>query len=476
MQRAIGSEVFGLASLVWPGPGEGIELAGLALEGGTVSLTAYGDIEGLTFDGYTEVSAPDLSAFSDLAGRQLGGSALATARGQVNPLTGALDFASDLVTTDLTVDIPEADALLDGQSRIALSLVRDLEGTRLRSLSLTTRAVEASMQGELQPGFVDLSARMTTDDLSQMGDGYGGHLAVDVRLQTDGDGQRLRFDGSAIDLRVANLPAADVIGGLLNGANRLRGDLYFENGRTDVALLTLDGPRIAVSGAGIWAAEDPDLRIDLSRMDLAALSDDGSGVVTGNLHLTGAGAGQQRITASFSGDGPLRSGIAQIDGLLTDGARLVAQATLDENGGLRIENADISTTGLTMTARGTQDAAGNTRITAQAQIADVGRVVTGLQGAVQLDLGVERHIGTTGYDIQAALTGPSSLSVSTRGRIEDDFTLALDLSGRVQAAIMNPLIEPSNVRGMIAFNGSLNGPPSIDSLRLTARATDGHFV
>jgi len=476
LQSAMGAEVFGLASLVWPGPGEDIELTGLALEGETLSLTAYGIIKGLTFDGFTELSAPNLAAFSGLAGRPLGGSALATIQGQANPLTGALDLVADLVTTDLTLDSAEADALLAGDSSIAVSLLRDVEGTQLRSMTLNTRAVDASMQGQFRPEFIDLSGRLTTDDLSQMGEGYGGHLAMDVLLRTDGGGQRLRFDGSAIDLELADLPAADFLGGLLDGANRLRGDLYFEDGRTDIALMSLEGPRVSLSGTGLWAEENPDITIALRRLDLAAVNETGSGIVSGDVRLTGAGSGARHVALSLNGDGPLRSGISQIDGLLGDGLRLLAEATIDADGALVLDSAQIDATGLSLTAQGTQDAGGNIQMAAQVQIDNVGRIAPGLSGAASLNADVGRRAGDTGYDIQADLTGPSALSVSTRGRIEDSLQLALVFSGRVESAILNPSIEPANVRGMIQFNGSLDGPPSIESLRLHARTSDAHYV
>lgn len=476
LQRALGSDVFGLASLVWPGPGEVIELTGLALEGETVSLTAYGEIAGLTYDGFTEISAPDLAAFSGLAGRTLGGSALATVQGRANPLTGALDFEAELVTTDLTLDSVEADALLAGESRIALSLLRDVNGTQLRGLDLTTRAVDASMQGQLQPGHIDLTARLTTDDLSQMGAGYGGHLAMDVMLQTEDAGQRLRFDGSSIDLQLPNLPAADILNGLLDGANRLRGDLVFREGRTTISQVSLTGPRIALSASGQWAEADPDLTIALQRLDLTAVNETGTGIVSGEVRVRAGDAGGQRITLSLGGDGALRVGNRQIDEILETGLQLAAEATLGADGGFVVDSAQITASGLSVTAQGTQDAEGNIRMSARAQLNDLGRLVPRLSGAVQINADVLRGAGATGYDLRADLTGPSGLSVTTNGRIGDDLRLGLDFSGQVEAALLNAMIEPSSVRGLIQFNGGLHGPPSIDSLRMQLRTQNASFV
>ncbi|MCB1407468.1 MAG: translocation/assembly module TamB domain-containing protein [Rhodobacteraceae bacterium] len=476
LQRAIGTEVFGLASLVWPGPGEVIDLTGLALEGDTVSLTAYGALDGLTFDGFVEFAAPDLAAFSGLAGRDLGGQALVTMIGQANPLTGALDLTADLATTDLSMDIAEADSMLTGESRITMSVLRDTEGTQLRSFRLRAGPVEATMQGTLQPGFVDLGARLMTEDLSRMGPGYGGHLALDVALRTEAGGQRLRFDGTSIDLQLADLPASDFLGGLLDGANRLRGDVVFQGAQTDVALFTFEGPRIAMSANGIWHATDPDLAIALDRLDLSALDASGSGLISGAVQLVGAGDGQRRVLVSVQGDGPLRTGNPQIDGLLSTGIGLDAQLTIAADGALRIDSAQLDSTGLSLLVQGALDAAGNTRMTGQVQLDNLGRMISGLAGPVTLEATVGRLANRSGYDVEATLNGPSALALSTRGRIEDDFTLALVLAGQVESAIFNPSLEPANVSGLIRFNGSLDGAPSLDSLRLDARLSDAHYV
>lgn len=476
LQRAVGTEIFGLASLVWPGPDQPIELTGLALEGQTLSLTAYGDIDGLTFDGFAEFAAPDLAAYSGLADRALGGAALATMLGQVNPLTGALDLEVELATTDLTLDIPEADSMLAGQSNMSLSLRRDTEGTTLRDFALAAGSVEASMQGALRPGAVDLSARLAAQDLAQMGAGYGGRLAIDLLLATEADGQRLRFDGSAIDLQLADLPASEFLSGVFSGATRLRGDMLIGGEQTDIALLSVVGPRVEMTGSGRWAATDPDLTIDLQRLDLAALGEAGTGAVAGSLRLTGAPAEARRMVLSLGGTGALRTGNPQVDGLLSDGLTLRADATIAATGAVRIDTVLLDATGLTINGTGTQSAEGSTRLAIEGRLDNLGRVMTGMNGAVVLNADVQTTAGQPGYDVQADLTGPSALSISTRGRIEDDFGLALVLQGQVQGAAFNPSIEPASVQGLIRFSGALEGPPGIDALRLTARLSDGHYL
>ncbi|MCL4674970.1 MAG: translocation/assembly module TamB domain-containing protein, partial [Pararhodobacter sp.] len=186
--------------------------------------------------------------------------------------------------------------------------------------------------------------------------------------------------------------------------------------------------------------------------------------------------GQRRVQMSLQGDGPLRTGIPQIDGILHTGLQLAAQLTIDADGALRIDTAQLDATGLSLAAQGALDAEGNTQMTGQVQLDDLGRMVPGLHGPVSLQATIGRQADRPGYDVDATLSGPSALTLTTRGRIEDDLTLALALSGQVEGAILNPSIEPANVSGLIRVNGAFDGPPRLDSLRLDARVSDGHYV
>jgi len=473
LQQAVGDEFFGLASLVWPGPDQAINLTGLAFEGNTVSLTAYGDIDGLTFDGFVDLEAPDLSAFSAVAGRPLGGRALATLQGQLNPATGAMDFNADLTTRDLTVDLPEADALLAGEAGIAVSLKRDTEGTTLRRFDLTAGTVEMSASGLLQPGLVDLRAQLMAHDLTQLGEGYGGRLALDVLLGIDGSGQRLRFDGSAIDLQLADLPGAGALDGFLQGANRVQGDFLQQDTQTEVRLLSIDGPRLDLEGSGIWSAANPDLALTLRRLDLSGLG--GGGVMTGSVRLTGEN-GHPYAQLHLSGDGPLRVGVAAIDGVLGSGLSLSGAGGIEADGALHVDALDLQAGGLSLTAQGRQGADGATRVLLEGAVDSMGRIVPGITGPARLSADLSHRVGVPGYGLNATLTGPSGLSLTAEGRVAEDFTLDLALQGQVEGTIVNPLIEPSNVSGLIRFSGAMQGPPGLDALRLDARASGGRYV
>ncbi len=474
LQQAVGEAIVGLVSLNWPGPDRPIELTGLAFEGQTVSLTARGQIEGLDFTGFTELEVPDLSAFSTLAGRPLGGHALASVEGSVNPLTGALDILTDLTTRDLSVNIPEADAFLSGPSGISFSLRRDTEGTVLRGFNLLAGTAELSAQGSLQPGAIDLDARLSVADLARLGEGYGGQLALDARFSTINDTSRLRLDGRVTDIALADLPAAGVIGGMFAGDNHLRADLVLRDGLARIVAASLNGPRLDLRAEGQYSAEAPDLAVILDRLDLRALTEGGRGALTGRAQLAGEG-GTTRYALNVLGEGPLRTGIGSVDAMIGTGLTLEARATGTADGALQIDTARLEAQGLRATLSGLQQASGAARFALDAVIENIGALVPGIAGRVTLDSRVTRAEGDAGYGVEARLAGPSALAATATGRVNDDFTVQLALGGRVDSVLLNPSLEPASVSGVVQFDGAMNGRPGIDALRLTARIADGRY-
>lgn len=474
LQQAIGTEVYGLASLVWPGPEQPLELTGFAIEGQTVSLTAYGQIDGLRFDGYSEFEVPDLGAFSALAGRPLGGSILSTLRGRVNPLTGALDIEVDLTAQDLSVNMPEADALLAGQSGISLSVLRNTEGTQLRGFDLIAGTVELGAEGQLRPEDLRLTTRLTASDLSPLGAGYGGRLAIEAEVTAAGDARRLRLDGTASDLRLGSLPGAEILAGLFVGATRLRGDVQQSAERIDIALFTLEGPQVALNATGQWS-ETPDVALNLLRLEMAGLAAGGTGALSGTLHLTGD-AQATEVTLAVSGPAPLRSGIAALDGVIGNGLRLDASAVQTAAGRSEIRAVRLQAQGLEATMAGWQDPDGAAQLTLTGGLENVGQMVPGLSGPAAIDARIGRRAGNDGYALAASLTGPSDLSISADGRVNDDFSLALALRGQVRAALANASLEPASVSGLIRFDGAVTGPATLDSLHLNASIDGARYA
>jgi len=476
LQAALGPQLLGLVSLLVPADGGPLQIGGLGLEGETLVLSGAGTLDGLTFDGYLEAEAPDLAPFSGLAGLELGGAALIELRGRVQPVTGELDIEAGLTTTDLTLDIPEADALLAGRAGIGLSLRRDTEGTQLRRLTVQAGTLGLSAQGRIAPGDTRLEARLGLTDLARLGNGYAGAARLELDYREREDAQRqLDLSGEVVDLALGRgRPGAAQVGGLFRGTTRLAARVGQAEGTTTIEHLALNGPQLALRGSGRLDDQGQSLALLLDRLALAPLAAGLGGTLSGRLDLGGA-VGARRLGLELGAAGAVRTGQAPLDALLARGLTLTAQAR-EADGGHVIETARLTAPGLDLRASGVQRADGALSLALDGGIEDVGRLVPGLDGAARVEARLGRPAGADDIDASLALTGPSALNLAARGRIGPDARLALTLSGSVEAGIANPFIAPWTVQGDMALSGSVNGPPALSSLRLNIRTGNGRFI
>jgi len=475
MQQALGSDFFGLVSVSWPGAGEALELSGLSFEGSTVSLTAYGLLDGLVFDGFTELEVPDLSVFSALAGRPLGGRALASVQGRANPLTGALDLAAELTTRDLSVGIAEADALLAGHAGIVLSLRRDTQGTTLRSLNVAAGTMELAAEGEFAPGSARATARLDMTDLSRLGAGYGGQAGLEAQFSSTGGTSRLQLDGTLSNLAMGDLPAAGILGGMFTGTNRLHADLLYADGVAQIVEMSLRGPRLDLAAAGQYSAAAPDLTVTLDRLDLAALTPGGRGRISARAEMVGED-GATRYALTVDGQRPLATGIDVVDQLIGTGLSLQARATTSADGALRIDTARLQASGAQATISGLQEASGAARFAIEAAVENIGRLVPGITGRAALSGTVARSAEASGYGVDLRLSGPSGMNATVVGQVNEDITVALRIAGQAESLLLSPMLEPASISGLVTFDGTMNGAPGLNALRMNARLSGGRYT
>jgi len=476
LQQAIGPEVTGFMSMVWPGTDQPFEISGLAIQGETVVLSAQGQLEGTTFDGFIEAEAPDLSVFSALAGRPVGGHALFTSSGEADFVTRALDLELGLVTTNLTVDIPEFDNLVAGESTIRTSVVRDEQGTIMRNFALNAGALDVRASGQHMPGDIHVSTRFEIGDLAALGPGYGGALNFDARLESDGERQGVRFDGRARDLALGDLPGADALRALMRGETEISAEALIDGDRIALSEAAITGPQIGLTAAGLWSDAETDLVLDLARLDIDGIFARAAGRLTGEVRLTGD-AQARRLAVDIASDGPLRTGVAQVDPLIGSNVALTAAVTLGADGTIAIETARLNTPSVTVTAEGRQDADGAADFALTGMIDTLARVAPGIDGAARLQARLSRAAGASRYDSSFSLSGPSGLSLDGGGQISDDFeTLALRVNGQVDAAIANPMIGPFTVQGPLRVDARVDGPPALSSVRGQVALSGGRFI
>ncbi len=122
MASALGDAINGEIAFNWEEDSP-LDLAPITLSGAGIDLNGSLRITGLrdTFApriiGNAELTAANLSRFSGLAGRELGGGVNVTLTGQTQPLDGSFDATINGTATDLVTGIPEADRILAGERR-----------------------------------------------------------------------------------------------------------------------------------------------------------------------------------------------------------------------------------------------------------------------------------------------------------------------------------------------------------------------
>ena len=102
----------------------------------------------------------------------------------------------------------------------------------------------------VEPGAADVQAHLGVPDLGALGAGYGGSVALDAQINTTDSTTRLRLDGQVVDIALADLPAAQIVGGIFTGTNRLQADVVMADGVTQIAQADLTGPRVALRAEG----------------------------------------------------------------------------------------------------------------------------------------------------------------------------------------------------------------------------------
>ncbi|WP_413720772.1 translocation/assembly module TamB domain-containing protein [Silicimonas sp. MF1-12-2] len=282
--EALGEVVTGRADLDWTSGGP-LRLEGLSVNGETYGLDGNAEVafagNGPAISGEANLFANQLSAFSGIAGRTLGGRVALETDFDLQPLAGFFDFSAKGTSGDLFVDNEQADRILEGEANLDISARRDKTGIAAEIRTLETPNAEITGRISLKSGGSALVLSGSLDDASILLPQVSGPVRLTGDAQEDDDrvwswnvetaleGTRLIGRGSAVD--VFHLP-------VISGSGRFEADDL-----SDFAALA-ERP-IAGSISTDFAGE---LATDLSRVSL-------------------------KLTGSSSN---LKTGIAQADSLL----------------------------------------------------------------------------------------------------------------------------------------------------------------
>lgn len=248
--------------------GEGFTSKGaLRIEGLSTALRTTGRLE---------ITAEDLSRFSLLAGRPLGGSGTIGLNGSASALSGFLDGTAEVTGEDLQVGVDQIDRLMLGQSRAALSVLRDETGTTIRSFDLAAGTLLATGNGKLTSAGSELRASVVLSDLSGLDPRFAGSARLEAGFNGTAELAGIQITGTGNGLRLGS-PTVD---SLLAGESGVSADLQLVDGRLRITSARLANPQLEVSAEGELAETTRRLAIEARLANLGLLIPDLQGPLT----------------------------------------------------------------------------------------------------------------------------------------------------------------------------------------------------
>jgi translocation and assembly module TamB len=433
VEAALGDSVgLGIAGL-W-NAGQPIELAELRVVGEALTAGLAGVIDGAEFDGRIQVETANIAPFSALAGRQLSGALSLSADGRIMPITGGFDLLFDGAGTDLSIDDPTADALLEGAVALSGRLARTEAGISANDFRIANPQVQFTADGAFATETSDFTIGLDLSDLGLVSHNASGALTVrgSARSTTPDSPLVLLLDGQVpqgrlgtYDLRDARIGVAaslqnDTVSGDVTGSAMLDGHraTLNTNFQTDAERQVLSGLGFEIAGTRISGA--------VTRMVETGLLD-------GRLDLNASDISLAAALLLAEASGALNATVALTPEDGEQGAAITASAS-----DLRFNNIAVGRAEVTATLA---DLFGVPAINGSAQASDV--AAAGI--VVETLIATASQTGdTTQFDGQATLATGTNVDLAGSLTPQDGgYRLALDRADLVQGQISARLASPA---------------------------------
>lgn len=450
-----------------------LELAALSAGGVTeverLHLDAGGlvaDVSGRLAEGLVEFAGrldlPDLAALGAAYGGAL------SAEGTFRQAGGAQTVILDATARDLAVGIGEVDGLLAGTARIALDATRTGEAIAVNRFALNTATgLTATAEGRIAPEGSDFTAEAALADLGVLGPAYRGSVRGEGRIVDAAGRQRLDFTATARDIGIG---VAEV-DRLLAGETRLAGEGTLADGIVDITRFTLaTASELTARVSGRIGGEASELVADISLASLRALGPRYGGRIDAEARLSQRGP-ERRLSLSARGQN-LAVGIPEADTVLRGASTLALEAS-QQGERLRVQSLRISTPLLAADASATIENS-TRRLDLTARLANLGALVPGFDGPVNVSGRITDAPG--GYAIDIGGSGPGGIEARVAGRMGQDLSAALAITGTGNLALANRFVDPINVQGAARFDLRLDGPPGLSALSGTLTTTGARVV
>lgn len=310
LARALGSVIWGDAVAFWREGDGNVTLSRFNIAGDGYEAFVAGKVSGLKdalqLDGRATARVADLSRLADLTGQPLAGAAKVELKGTGSPITGAFDLEGSAAGQDMRMGVAEVDNLLKGATTVTASVLRDTNGTALRSLVVTASSLTATASGRLATAGSDIVADLDFTDLRSLGGGYRGAIAGKAQMTGTLAEGRVVFDATGRRLAIGQAEADK----LLAGESQVNLVLALKDGTLQVERADLNNPQLEAQATGAieGSQQTVDLTARLKNLALLVPEFPGALTVTGRavqdaagvqLDLEGKGPGQ--IDATVKG-------------------------------------------------------------------------------------------------------------------------------------------------------------------------------
>lgn len=381
----------------------------------------------LTIDGEARVNASDLSVFSGLAKRELGGALQATVNGKGTVQTLEFDGTATVIGQNIKTGMADIDPLLTGRTEIEWDGARTADSIDIRNATVNGKALSAQVQATIDDPTGDLSAdgqaQLNVPDLSLFSGLAGRDLFGSVAANVQGSGT---LSSRVFDIQ-GNLDANDIQTGidivdkLIQGETTLTVDA--ENGEQglDIQNFRLNGTAITATASGKVNRESGGLDYSVKLDDLARIMNTMSGPLTldGNVAPTSSGI----------------EGTANLNGPDSSYAKLV----------------------------GTVDSDGSADLDFDAKFNRIERFVPEFPGTIAANGSAKRNKGV--WTIDAKAEGPAQINSDVSGTFDENTGDAdLKAVGGVNLGIANIFITPNKIDGNARYDLTLSGKPALESL------------
>lgn len=302
LARATGSVLWGGSKFFWSEGSGALALRDLSVEGEDYAVKGAVDLNTLDaaslIDSRFDLTATDLSRFSDLLGMPLSGSGESRIDANLNPLTGAADIDMQVRGQAIALGIEPMDRLLAGSSAIKASVLRDATGITLRAASLESASLSASASGKLSSDAVTLTALVGMDRMTDLGPGFAGAIKSTVEVTGTPAAPVIEMSANGRDLAIGQ-PEVDK---LIAGTSEIKARVAGQGGIWAIEDLALTSPQLTASGMGQTDGAASQMQIDARLRNLGLFLPEYPGALTlgGEIGQTGDG---YRLNVKAQGPG-----------------------------------------------------------------------------------------------------------------------------------------------------------------------------